>query len=226
MGEKPIVVSKVGADHTFTGKNRQDFGIMFNNVKLSLDGCSSGEFSEVGVGLFAQALSKRTDITASNFDHIVYEEMKRLVKGLGFTEYDLFQNFCFTIIAAIETETDFTVYSCGDGYVFAINNTGELEILNLDAGYDNYPPYFIYNFISPENLTDYKEGVRFEVRHFSKEKYQNVGIGSDGYQYSENLNNEEKIKLNDAMKAGKPGVIGRIINRNANIFKDDITIVL
>ncbi|MBO7560682.1 protein phosphatase 2C domain-containing protein [Candidatus Saccharibacteria bacterium] len=226
MDRKPIVVSKIGADHSFQGINRQDFGTMFGNVKLSLDGCSSGKFSEIGVGLFAQALSKRSDITAANFDHVVYEEMRKLINGLRFNDMDLFNNFCFTILAVVETETDFVVFTCGDGYIFLVTTSNELDIIDIDDGYNNYPPYFVYNFIKPENLSDYKNGVRFNVMTFSKAGYQNVGVASDGYRFIENLENADKERFKEAILEGKPGRIGQIINRNAQVFKDDITIVL
>ncbi len=226
MDKKLINVSKIGSDHTFNGVNKQDFGIAFRNVKISLDGCSSGKFSDIGVGLFAQALSKREDITADNFDKIVDEEMRRLVTGLHFNDQDLFENFCFTIIACIETDTDFVVFSCGDGYVFKITQDDKLEILDLDREYNNFPPYYVYNLIKPEHLSDYKDGVGFIVRHFPKEKSSNIGVGSDGYRFTENLDNAERIRFEEALIAGKPGRIGQIINRNAVLFKDDITIVL
>ena len=226
MDRKSIVVSKIGSDHGFQGVNRQDFGIIFNNVKLSLDGCSSGKFSEIGVGLFAQALSKRNDITAATFDHVVYEEMRRLTEGLSFTDNDLFENFCFTILAAIETESEFVVFSCGDGYIFAITTENELEIIDVDCGYNNYPPYFVYNLMNPNSLSDYKDGVRFNVHHFSKDEYSNVGVGSDGYRFVENLDNIDRVKFNEAIVAGKPGRVGQIINRCSSVFRDDITIVL
>lgn len=226
MGHKPIVVSKIGRDHSFQGVNRQDFGAKFKNVKLSLDGCSSGKFSEVGVGLFAQALAKRDDITGTTFDHVAYDEMRRLVTGLNFTDQDLFENFCFTILASIETETGFVVYTCGDGYIFAITKTGELEVIDTDCGYNNCPPYFVYNLMNPDSLSAYKDGVRFMISYFSKEEYANVGVGSDGYRFVEDLDNAEKELFKDALLNGKPGRISQIINRNAIIFKDDITIVL
>ena len=225
MERKPIVVSKIGADHNFRGANRQDFGIIFNNVKLSLDGCSSGKFSEIGVGLFAQAMSKRK-ITASNFDHVVYEEMRRLAWGLGFNDQDLFENFCFTILGVVETESEFVVFSCGDGYIFAITNDEKLEVIDLDCDYNNYPPYFVYNLMNPDSLSDYKDGVRFEIRQFRKDKYTNVGVGSDGYRFVENLDNAEQVRFEEALLKGRPGRIGQIINRNATTFRDDITIVL
>ena len=199
---------------------------MFGKVKMSLDGCSSGKFSEIGVGLFAQALSKRNDITAATFDHIVYEEMRRLKDGLGFNDTDLFENFCFTILAVIETDDEFVVFYCGDGYIFAITSENELQIIDVDQAYNNYPPYFVYNLMNPESLSDYKNGVRFEIEHFSKEKYKKVGVGSDGYRFAEKLENFDKERLREALLMGKPGRIGQIINRNSEIFRDDITIVL
>lgn len=224
--KKPIILSKIGADHSFSGKNRQDFGAMFRNVKLSLDGCSSGQFSEIGVGLFAQALSKRKDITAATFDHIVFEEMRSLVRGLKFDDLDMFENFCFTILAVIETETDFVVFTCGDGYIFTIDRENNLSVIDVDEGYENSPPYFVYNLMDPASLTAYKDGVRFKIHTFSKQTYANVGVGSDGYRFAENLNNADKEKLKEALLLGKKGKIGQIINRNADVFKDDITIVL
>ncbi len=226
METKPIIVSKIGSDHSFQGMNRQDFGAIFKNIKLSLDGCSSGRFSEIGVGLFAQALAKRNDITAATFDHVVFVVMEKLRDGLGFTDDDLFQNFCFTILAVIETETNFTVFTCGDGYIFAITQDDQLEIIDVDHGYNNYPPYFVYNLMDAEHLSDYKDGVRFEVQYFPKEKYKNVGVGSDGYQYVAKLDNVEKERFKEALLTSKGGKIGQIINRNASVFKDDITIVL
>ena len=231
MDKKPIIVSKIGAEHSFQGKNRQDFGAIFQNdegymVKFSLDGCSSGHFSEVGVLLFAQAIAKRTDITALTFRNVVHQEMRRLTGGLGFTDAELFENFCFTILAVVETEKEFVVFSCGDGYVFTITNEHELEVIDIDRGYDNYPPYFVYNLMNPDNLTAFKEGVEFRARFYSKEQYENVGVGSDGYRFVEKLNNVDKVAFEAAMLAGKPGKIGQIINRNAQVFKDDITVVL
>lgn len=224
--EKPIVISKIGSDHSFQGMNRQDFGLIFGNVKLALDGCSSGEFSEIGVGLFAQALAKHGNITAATFDHIVYEVMKNLVDGLQFTDDDLFKNFCFTILAVVETEKDFVVFSCGDGYAFTVNIDNKLNILNLDQGYNDSPPYFIYNLINPDNLSAYKDGVRFEIRHFPKSEFKKVGVGTDGYRFVKNLDNIDRVKIEEALLLGKPGRIGQVINRNLSAFKDDITIVM
>lgn len=231
MDKKPIIVSKIGAEHSFQGKNRQDFGAIFQNnagytVKFSLDGCSSGHFSEVGVLLFAQAIKKRTDITAMTFKDIVYQEFRRLTGGLGFTDAELFENFCFTILAVVETEKEFVVFSCGDGYVFTITNEHELEVIDVDSGYDNFPPYFVYNLMNPENLSAYKEGVDFKVSFYSKEQYEDIGVGSDGYRFVENLNNADRVAFDAAMLASKGGKIGQIINRNAQVFKDDITVVL
>lgn len=226
MEKRPIVLSKIGFDHSFQGMNKQDLGVMFHGVKLSLDGCSSGHFSEVGVSLFAQVLSKREDITVTNFDEIVRGELRGLVDGLHFTDIDMFENFCFTILAVIETEDNFYVFSCGDGYIFAITEDGRLEVSDLDQDYDNMPPYYIYNFISPEHLSAYQDGVGFRIRNFPKSLYADVGVGSDGYRFGRNLCNADQVKFEEALINGKRGRIGQIINRNPQVFKDDITIVL
>ena len=230
MNKKPIVVSKIGADHGFQGVNRQDYGAMFLNdrghvVKFSLDGCSSGSYSEVGVLLFAQAIAKRKDVTPETFKDVVFEEMRRLTGSLGFSDMELFNNFCFTILAVIETDEDFHVFSCGDGFIFAETKDHELRVIDIDVNYENYPPYFVYNLMNPDNLSAYKQGVEFDVRRYSKEYYENIGVGSDGYRYTQGLNNAEKALFDEALLGGKPGRIGQIINRNAQVFRDDITIV-
>ena len=80
--------------------------------------------------------------------------------------------------------------------------------------------------MNPENLSAYKEGVDFKVSFYSKEQYEDIGVGSDGYRFVENLNNADRVAFNAAMLASKGGKIGQIINRNAQVFKDDITVVL
>ena len=222
----PIVVSKIGADHSFQGVNRQDFGLAFGNVKLALDGCSSGKFSEVGVGLFAQSLARHRFILPGRFPETVHDEFSRLTHGLRFTDAELFENFCFTILAVVEVDDKFLVFSCGDGYILTITKDDQLEVKNLDEDYDNYPPYYVYNFIAPENLSGFKDGVKFKVQRFKKPDIKNVGIATDGYRFVERLGNADKMKLEEALIAGKRGRVGQVINRNASLFRDDVTIVL
>ena len=93
----------------------------------------------------------------------------------------------------------------------------------LDDG--EYPEYFVYNLIDDkEKLIHYKDGVYFHERHFNKEEYKNVGVATDGFRFIENLNLADQNRMLEALHLGKKGVVEKIINRNAEIFKDDVSI--
>ena len=49
-------ICKQGNGHYLNGINNQDFYYVEKNLKLLMDGCSEGEFSEVGTRLFLSIL--------------------------------------------------------------------------------------------------------------------------------------------------------------------------
>lgn len=218
-----IVVNKLGSDHYAEERNNQDFCISLPQLKIVLDGCGSQRFSEVGTRLFAQLFLEKSDINSMNneeFENAVKLTFEELIKIFPREEYYA-SNLSFTILACFETEEEFVVYSCGDGYI--ITDNGEtIEFVQLDDG--EFPKYFVYNYVNKENLQAYKEGVTFTINHFSKSEFQNVGVATDGLRFYEDLNILEKNKLKEALKAGKAGKIKILINRNRSLFKDDITI--
>lgn len=228
---KCITLCKQGSEHTFADTNNQDYAIKLPNLKMVLDGCGSCKFSEVGVKLFAQLFEKKyldfintncsKELDESNFINVVDNVFAKLI-GIYETDEFLSNNLCFTILVCIETDTDFLVFACGDGYILA-NNGEEIEIIKLDDG--EFPKYYAYNYFrDKELLMEYKDGVEFKVYHFSKSEYVNVGVATDGFRFYEKLNTIETNKLFTALKAGKRGQIGMLINRNSQIFKDDISI--
>lgn len=99
----------------------------------------------------------------------------------------------------------------------------EVKAILLEDG--EYPRYYIYNYVQDkERLQEYQEGVDFTRYSFSKKEYQNVGVATDGFRFFEKLGVVEKNKLFSYFREGKKGKIGMLINRNANVFKDDISI--
>ncbi len=227
-----IRVCKMGSDHNFANMNNHDFAFNLLNMKIVMDGCGSGKHSEVGTRLFGQLFARKAkehfdkgeSICEENFIEVVnsiFEKMLELCSDISF----IFQNYCFTILVCFETEDEFVVYSCGDGYIIKENEEG-IAFDQLDDG--EYPCYYIYNFIADKSaLKEYKEGVSFKVTRFSKSEYFNVGVASDGLRYSENLLDVEKSKLMKFLHEGKGPQIEVLINRNNRkneMFHDDISI--
>lgn len=221
MGKR-VIVNKLGSDHFAEERNNQDFCVSLPNLKMVLDGCGSQRFSEVGARLFAQLFTENMPetITKDNFEERVKETFARLIAIFSKEEYYA-SNLSFTILACFETEKEFIVFSCGDGYII-IDDGEQIDFLKLDDG--EFPKYYIYNYISKENLQAYQEGVGFNVEHLSKEEVKNVGVATDGLRFYEELDILEKNKLRQALQDGKEGKIKILINRNHPIFKDDITI--
>lgn len=229
---KTIRVCKMGSDHNFANMNNHDFAFNLLNMKIVMDGCGSGKHSEVGTRLFGQLFARKAkeyfdrgeSICEENFTQVVnsiFEKMLELCSDISF----IFQNYCFTILVCFETEDEFVVYSCGDGYIIKENEEG-ISFDKLDDG--EYPCYYIYNYITDKSaLVEYKDGVSFNVTRFSKTDYFNVGVASDGLRYAENLLDVEKSKLMKFLHEGKGPQIEVLINRNNRkneMFHDDISI--
>jgi len=221
MGKR-IIVNKLGSDHFAEERNNQDFCVSLPTLKMVLDGCGSQRFSEIGTRLFAQLFTENMPetITKDNFEERVKETFTRLISIFPSEEYYA-SNLSFTILACFETEEEFIVFSCGDGYI-VIDDGEKIGFMQLDDG--EFPKYYIYNYVKKENLQAYQEGVSFSVHHFSKDMVKNVGVATDGLRFYEDLDILEKNKLRQALQDGKEGKIKILINRNHPIFKDDITI--
>lgn len=129
----------------------------------------------------------------------------------------------FTILRLAEFVDDFTVSYCGDGYIILQDYEGNITFEELSDG--EYPKYYIYNYIEPEYLKHYKDGVSFSQKTYSKEQYVKVGIASDGLRYILQADEELKQEFINCLKSGKELKTKLFINRNHKIFKDDVTIV-
>jgi len=220
---KWITLSKQGSEHAFADMNNQDFAFKLANLKMVLDGCGTCAFSEVGTRLFAQLFrSEYSEIEDEKKFITIVDNVFATLTNICQSDEFLSNNLCFTILACVESETEFLVFACGDGYILA-NKGEEIEIIKLDDG--EYPKYYAYNYIrDKELLQEYKEGVKFSIYHFSKTEYVNVGVATDGFRFYERLNTLETNKLFAALKTGRKGQLGMLINRNSQIFKDDVSI--
>ena len=208
-----MFINKIGMEHIESGMNCQDFGFYEENRAYICDGCSEGKHSEVGAKLFCRMQNIYHN---SNY---VFTKLVDLFQG---NPQDLKDFLCFTVLRLKEKATRFVVKYCGDGFVILQDIDGNIAFEELTDG--EYPKYYVYNYIDEKYLSHYKTGVGFSEKSYSKEKYQKVGIASDGLRFILNADEELKKKFIECLKSGKEVKTKLFINRNHHIFKDDITI--
>lgn len=246
-----ISISKIGSDHVGSNRNNQDYFFVSEDekVKVVMDGCGSGDFSEIGTRLFHLMLSEKKEITVENFEEIVKDFYTKFRAAIELTFNDvtgiLYNISTFTILAVFEEEENFTVLTCGDGYILTQDTSGMLlfnetkEVIK-DGG-EEYPKYFVYNYVSKEKLKFYKDEVTFTKHFYPKEKYVNVGVATDGLRFWKVLSQENQKRFIELLKKGKKGPVSRFITKfnekyindengevksNVPVFRDDISIVL
>jgi hypothetical protein len=221
-----IILAKTGYDHLEMGTNRQDVAFATETAKFVMDGCGSMPHAEVGAKLFAQTfVSFGHKGTPDDFESAVDTTMAHLAHAIVDTDEFRFANLSFTILAAIETEEEFVVKACGDGFIIAVTVNGKIALTQLDNG--DYPEYYIYNFIADRsNLLCYEGGVKFRTFHFPKSQYTKVGVATDGYRFVDSLEFLEKMRWEEYLISDKAKRLSQIVNRNQRKFKDDLAICL
>lgn len=210
-----MFINKIGMEHLETGMNCQDYGFVGEISSYVCDGCSEGKHSEVGAKLFCQ-LRQNSILSIDE----IFIRISELIGGDPKTLRDFMS---FTILRLAETPGDFVVNYCGDGYIILQDHDGNITFEELSDG--EYPKYYIYNYIRPEYLKHYKDGVSFSQKTYSKEKCAKVGIASDGLRYILQDDEELREEFINCLKSGKELKTKLFINRNHKIFKDDVTIV-
>lgn len=252
-----MLINMIGSEHVLEGTNKQDIAFKIGNVKVALDGCGSGKYSEVGATLFMHYFihevthfclpSIRIENIVPNVVSSFFEETFNIYSNADGIREDsylykdnlIYNNFLFTILVCIETKDEFVVYSCGDGFILTLDNEDKFGMQELEA-LNEYPAYYAYNFIQDKtSMIEYKNGVNFKERHFSKEQYKNVGVASDGIRFVRDLFDNERVEFNNYIVNNKTGKAEMFIKRHQNafkqfnrkleskpnIFKDDISIV-
>lgn len=209
-----MYINKIGAQHLETGMNCQDYGFENGRMKVVCDGCSEGNHTEVGAKAYCYLAS---------LGYGIHQIFKKLIDMFGQSTSSIKNFLCFTILSEVETETEFKISYCGDGYIILQDITGRITFEELTDG--EYPKYFSYNYCDPDSLKYYKEGVEMNEKIYKKSEYLNVGIASDGLRFIVNADEGLKNEFIDLLNGENTVKIKRFINRNQKIFKDDITIV-
>lgn len=208
-----MFINKIGKEHLDTGRNCQDYGMDTGKMKLVCDGCSEGAHTEVGAKAFVH-------LTKTGYK--VEEAFERLIGLFGQTPADVRDYLCFTILQAEELEDGYQVQYCGDGYVILQDLEGKITFMELSDG--EYPRYFAYNYVSPEALRYYKDGVKMKKLYFSKKQYQRVGVATDDLRYVLQGDAKQKEEFLAALQSDKEARVKRFVNKYQSFFKDDLTI--
>lgn len=207
-----MFVNKTGKHHLDYGRNCQDYGMATSKRKMVCDGCSEGAHTEVGTKAFVHLI---------NNGYGLEEAFEKLVELFGQTAKDVRNYLCFTVIQVEETEEEYHVSFCGDGYVVLEDISGEITFLELNDG--AYPRYYVYNYVDRDSLKCYRDGVSMEKLSFSKGCYRKVGAATDGLRFALR---EEKIReeLIAALRSDREIQVKRLVNKYQALLKDDLTI--
>jgi hypothetical protein len=219
-----MFINKIGYSHWEVGKNNHDYGFEQGNIKCVVDGCSEGLHSEVGAKLYCH-LFKNSNGTLT--EQKIFQKFEDIIDtGLETNDKEwaktILNYFLFTILTLIDRVNLWEVRTCGDGVIIKQTWDDKFEYDIIEQ--NGKPKYYAYNFVPKIYLTDYQDGVDFDIKIFFKQDYKAVGIASDGLQYI--LNSEFKDEFEEYLRDRKEVKINRLINREHKYFKDDITIVI
>lgn len=219
-------ICKQGNGHYLNGINNQDYYYMENNLKLLMDGCSEGKFSEVGTRLFYQFFSKLDEkFNVEKFEENVKTVFSNMISFFSQTGKKniadfVVDNMLFTIIACFELEDKFIVKYIGDGYIITVNSEDMVSYIRLSYG--KTPPYYAYNIIP---ASTYSKKLEFKSFEFNKSDFKNVGIATDGIApiVEKRITDDfQKIILGLDTRYTAEG----IIKSNQGNFFDDVTILI
>ncbi|MGB0561929.1 MAG: protein phosphatase 2C domain-containing protein [Spirulinaceae cyanobacterium] len=202
-----------GRGHRRLARNNQDAVAVSSSdehlIALVCDGCGSGAHSEVGAKLGVKLLQRvltanlflypTPDFWSAVRSHLL-SQLKQLINRLDEDAAAMISDyFLFTIVGAILTPAETTVFAIGDGVV-AVN--GEIQTWNYP---DNAPPYLAYGLWQPQcSEWDWQflhQGPTAEI--------QSLLVGTDGVQ--------DLLNFGDRSLPGKTEPVGEL----AQFWQDD-----
>ncbi len=220
---------KIEIAQTGMGKTvNQDYAVATDNLAAVLDGCGSGEHSEIGATRMGKAIRKNSNnINEHNFEDFVNNTMNDFLME-DTSEERFINEFQFTVVACIESEKDFIVLVAGDGFVITVDILNHVRYIQLDNDVNvangEAPEYIAYNF-NP-NLSRYNRNVYFDKMRFSKSKYSSIYVASDGFRFilDDKFPIEERKLIQNALIQRDQKTIEMVLKRNHSKILDDISI--
>lgn len=210
----------VGCGNLLIGKNNQDALGVHRTESFLLasvhDGCSSGQFSEVGAlmapKLLAAAVHKALvqlgenpldpqiliELTNSHFLDALFHIVDKLSPQETFDE-TLLKYFLFTTVAALIVQDTCLIFACGDGYVW-VNDS----LTCLAPHFGNTPSYIAYSLLANRNnLTEAARASSFSAVSMTPlAELDSLILATDGA--------SPLIPDNDKQIPGKVTLVGKI----------------
>ena len=192
--------SVTGSRHRAVGKNNQDAwaircdrasdSTLRTAIAVVCDGCSSGQYSEVGAQFGAQFVATtieqclqdcpgKTPWRETSFwrrvERNVLGQLQSVATAMGGLAASLVKDyFLFTIVGALVVETEVLAFSLGDGALFINGHS-----LPLGPFANNAPPYLAYRLLNP-NLAE-TTALQFQLHGpWPIAEVDSVLVGTDG----------------------------------------------
>lgn len=216
-----FAATHIGREHARIGRNNQDGAFASSQAVVVTDGCSSSPHSEVGAQLGARFLGRwlttqgeLTEDLPRRATEALCAYVSQAAQALG-SEVDWLMEryFLFTYLAAVRIDQRALLFGIGDG-AFLV----ESELVRIDSGPENAPPYCAYRLTSP--------GTQPEAQlHFSGPATQ-LAVMTDGFHQLEpkrllSLVEREGLSRNPLTLQRRLNVLAQ-----AERFTDDATIAL
>lgn len=224
MKKIKIEIAQAGMGKTVN----QDYAVSTDNIAVALDGCGSGEHSEVGSSRMGEAIRKNsTKLNEKNFENFANTTLHKFLME-DTSEERFISEFQFTIVACIETKTDFVVLTAGDGFVITVDKSNKVRYIQLDNDLNiangEAPGYIAYN-LNP-SPSRYNSNVYFDKMQFSKSIYTSVYVASDGFRFilDERFPADERATIETALIQRDQNTIEMVLKRNQSKILDDISI--
>lgn len=206
----------------------QDYSVATENITVALDGCGSGEHSEVGSRRMGEAIRKNSaKLNEKNFENFANSTLHKFLMEDS-SEERFVSEFQFTIIACIETKREFVILTAGDGFIITVDILNRVRYIQLDNDINvangEAPRYIAYN-LNP-TPSRYNSNVYFDKMRFSKSEYASVYVASDGFRFilDHKFPGEERTILENALIQRDQKTIEMVLQRNQSKIWDDISI--
>jgi Protein phosphatase 2C len=177
-----------GSDHTMPGKplwkNNQDSFYIYQDIQSTIsivsDGCGSGKSSEVGSQIGVRVLGEiLRDIQSRgmipNWERIRIELLSQisvLAGSMGVSLSEIIGDFfLFSLLGVFVTETEVTVFHCGDGF-YGVNGA----YTSIGPFSNNAPPYLSYGLLG-------EIVPKFDIINFPASEVHTIVLGTDGTDY-------------------------------------------
>lgn len=231
-----------GSDHTMPGKplkkNNQDACFTYQDARFTIaivsDGCGSGVSSEVGsqIGvrilgeILRQALTRNVVLSWERIRIELLSQISVMARAMGQSLSAVIGDFfLFSLVGVLVTDTETTVFYCGDG-LYGVNG----DNVYIGPFPNNAPPYLSYGLLG-------EIVPRFETVVYPISAVETIVLGTDGVDYIPEL----EVKLSEWLQTdavfSNPDVLRRrlaLLNLEKieegilkpGPLKDDTTLIL